>query len=163
LTIGAGCRFNASGMFTQNPGGTLRLEVNDANLNAGVAGLIASGIASIGSTLQIDIGEGFQPVDGQVLHIISASSITGQFGTVIAPLGFAVNYLGNEVVINVSIPCPGDIDGNGAVGVDDLEEIIAQWGVCPSPPATCSADLTHDGFVNVPDLMVVINAWGPCP
>lgn len=163
LTIGAGCRFNAGDMFTQNPGGVLHVEVNEANLTPATSGLIVSGLAILSATLQIEIGEGFQPVDGQVLHIAKAASIAGKFDSVITPPGMTVSYAGNEILINVSIPCDGDINGSGSVGVDDLQEVIAQWGVCPAPPALCTADLTHDGMVNVPDLMVVINAWGPCP
>ena len=52
---------------------------------------------------------------------------------------------------------PSDIDGDGAVAVGDLLEVIAQWGMCSEQ---CSADLDLDGLVGVNDLLQVIADWG---
>ncbi len=30
-----------------------------------------------------------------------------------------------------ALPCPGDIDGDGLVGVPDLLTLLAAWGPCP--------------------------------
>ena len=52
----------------------------------------------------------------------------------------------------------GDINGDGAVDVDDLVEIINAWGPCKQ----CAADIAPaqgDGVVNVDDLLVVIQNW----
>ena len=54
---------------------------------------------------------------------------------------------------------PGDINGDGWVGVDDLLIVIAKWGQCN--PAECPADLNGDGWVGVDDLLIVIANWGP--
>jgi hypothetical protein len=54
--------------------------------------------------------------------------------------------------------CLGDVDGNGAVNVDDLIEIIAAWGD-PNPGA---ADLDGDGTVGGGDLALVLQGWGSC-
>jgi hypothetical protein len=51
---------------------------------------------------------------------------------------------------------PGDVNGDGSVDVEDLIEIITNWGPCPG----CPADLTGDGVVNVEDLVEVITNWG---
>jgi hypothetical protein len=61
--------------------------------------------------------------------------------------------------------CSGEIDGNGAVDVDDLIAVILSWGGCPSG---CLADIAPveappNGQVDVDDLIAVILAWGPCP
>ncbi|MEE3001728.1 MAG: hypothetical protein VX908_03435 [Planctomycetota bacterium] len=53
--------------------------------------------------------------------------------------------------------CPGDLDGNGSVGVDDLLSVIAAWN---SEDETGDAD--GDGYVDVSDLLVVISGWGTC-
>lgn len=61
-------------------------------------------------------------------------------------------------------PCPADINGTGAVNVDDLLAVINAWGPCP--PGSCPADIAPsggNGVVNVDDLLAVINGWGPCP
>ena len=60
-------------------------------------------------------------------------------------------------VVLCGSPCPGDIDGNGAVDVNDLLTVISQWG-----GAGGSADIDGSGVVDVGDLLLVIGAWGDC-
>jgi hypothetical protein len=55
-------------------------------------------------------------------------------------------------------PCEGDTDGNNQVDVDDLTNVILDWGNC----CQFNGDVTGDGQVNVDDLTLVILAWGPC-
>ncbi|MHC5004387.1 MAG: CHRD domain-containing protein [Planctomycetota bacterium] len=55
-------------------------------------------------------------------------------------------------------PCLGDVNCDGAIDVDDLVEVILQWGT--DDPA---ADVNGDGTVDVDDLVAVILGWGPCP
>lgn len=50
---------------------------------------------------------------------------------------------------------PGDVDGDGVVGVSDLLAVIAAWGPCSS----CSEDINADGVVNVSDVLAVIANW----
>jgi subtilisin-like proprotein convertase family protein len=56
-------------------------------------------------------------------------------------------------------PCPGDIDGDGTVGVLDFLLMLGQWGPCPG----CASDLNGDGTVNVQDFLELLGLWGPCP
>ncbi|MHC5003358.1 MAG: PEP-CTERM sorting domain-containing protein [Planctomycetota bacterium] len=55
-------------------------------------------------------------------------------------------------------PCAADVDGSGAVDVDDLVEVVLSWGACMG----CPADVDNDGIVGVDDLVEVILRWGPC-
>jgi hypothetical protein len=55
--------------------------------------------------------------------------------------------------------CPGDIDGNGVVDVDDLTAVILAWGPCGPP---CPPDTDGNGVVDVDDLTEVILGWGEC-
>jgi hypothetical protein len=55
--------------------------------------------------------------------------------------------------------CPGDIDGDGAVGVTDFLAMLAAWGPNPGHPA----DLNGDDKVNVSDFLELLAVWGPCP
>ena len=50
-------------------------------------------------------------------------------GDVADIFGRSATLDGDTVVVGDD--CPADIDGNGEVGVDDLLEVIADWGVCP--------------------------------
>ncbi|MDP7030616.1 MAG: hypothetical protein QF733_10425, partial [Phycisphaerales bacterium] len=56
------------------------------------------------------------------------------------------------------IPCEGDINGSGAVDVDDVLLILSAFGDETNGPE----DLDGDGWVTVNDVLIVIGAWGPC-
>jgi hypothetical protein len=60
-------------------------------------------------------------------------------------------------VYDPSAPCPGDVDGNSQVNVNDLLAIISDWG----QPGN-GTDIDGSGSVDVNDLLVVISAWGAC-
>lgn len=51
---------------------------------------------------------------------------------------------------------PGDVNGDGVVDVEDLVQVILDWGPCPPP---CPSDLNGDGEVDVEDLVAVILNW----
>ncbi len=55
-------------------------------------------------------------------------------------------------------PCPGDLDGDRAVGPADLIAVLAAWGPGPDHPA----DLDGDGIVGITDLIAMLASWGPC-
>ncbi len=55
-------------------------------------------------------------------------------------------------------PCPGDVDGNGQVAVDDLLVMLAVWGQSTDDPV----DVNGDGIVGVDDLLIMLGNWGPC-
>ena len=69
-----------------------------------------------------------------------------------------VNAFAAVQAVDVEEPCPADIDGSGAVGVDDLLALISAWGPCSG----CDADIDGSGAVGVDDLLALISAWGPC-
>jgi hypothetical protein len=54
--------------------------------------------------------------------------------------------------------CLGDVNGDGAVNVEDIVEIIVAWGD-PNPGA---ADLDGDGQAGGSDLAIVLQGWGSC-
>ena len=54
-------------------------------------------------------------------------------------------------------PCPGDMDGSGDVGVDDVLAVLGAYG--SNDP---SGDVNGDGTVNVDDILAVVAAFGPC-
>ena len=54
--------------------------------------------------------------------------------------------------------CAADITGDELVGVDDLLELIAAWGLNGSP-----ADVNGDGVVDTLDLLLILAGWGACP
>ena len=54
---------------------------------------------------------------------------------------------------------PGDLNGDGAVDIDDLLILLAAWGPCPDPPDPCPADLDEDGSVGIGDLLNLLANW----
>ncbi|MEE2907282.1 MAG: hypothetical protein VX527_05550 [Planctomycetota bacterium] len=50
-------------------------------------------------------------------------------------------------------PCPGDVDGDGTVGVNDILVVIGAWG-------TPDGDATGDGVTDVNDILEVISLFG---
>ncbi|MCZ6542666.1 MAG: hypothetical protein O6768_03285 [Planctomycetota bacterium] len=63
-------------------------------------------------------------------------------------------------VIECGQTIPGDLDGDGTVGILDLLALLAAWGPCPDPPAPCPADLDGDENVGILDLLALLANWG---
>ncbi|MHC4220397.1 MAG: hypothetical protein ACYSU7_18310, partial [Planctomycetota bacterium] len=56
---------------------------------------------------------------------------------------------------------PGDIDGDGIVGVTDFLMMLSAWGACPAPcPPACPGDLDDDCVVGVNDFLLLLSLWG---
>lgn len=60
------------------------------------------------------------------------------------------------VVVDDSVECLADLDGDGDVGGADLGTLLGQWG------GAGSADLDGNGIVDGADLGVLLGAWGAC-
>ncbi|MHC4588834.1 MAG: hypothetical protein ACYTAQ_05725 [Planctomycetota bacterium] len=70
---------------------------------------------------------------------------------------------GAVYVLDVSGPCPGDVDGDGHVGVGDFLDLLLAWGPCPDPPEPCPADFDGDGVVGVIDFLLLLANWTEPP
>ena len=57
-----------------------------------------------------------------------------------------------------SVGIPGDLDGDGFVGINDLNIVLSNWNQ-NVPPADPLADLSGDGFVGIDDLNAVLSNW----
>ena len=74
----------------------------------------------------------------------------------------AWSFSEGEYIISLSgPPCdsggiPGDLDGDGSVGVNDLLILLANWGPCEGD---CPADLDGDGVVGFSDLIILLANW----
>lgn len=54
--------------------------------------------------------------------------------------------------------CPGDVDGDLAVGLSDIAVLVQNWTL-PVPPAPMCADLDGSGSVGLGDVALVIQSW----
>ena len=58
------------------------------------------------------------------------------------------------------VAMPGDLDGDWAVGIADLDIILAHWGQDVEPGTLLQGDADGDGTVDQQDLDAVLNNWG---
>ncbi len=77
-----------------------------------------------------------------------------------SPVVWVSGYYHGLRVLVCDLPCPGDLDGDGAVGGADIGVLLGEWG---SSGKGASGDLTQDGEVNGADLAALLGAWGACP
>ena len=54
---------------------------------------------------------------------------------------------------------PGDVTGDGIVGIDDLNSILQNWNKVLPPRDQILGDLTEDGVVGISDLSLVLSHW----
>ena len=52
-----------------------------------------------------------------------------------------------------------DLNGDGAVGVNDFLLLLQRWGACPAGPG-CAGDIDRDGQVGVSDFLLLLASWG---
>lgn len=79
---------------------------------------------------------------------------------IFAPAGtdFHLGWDWSGTVNGVVPTLPGDLNGDGFVGQDDLNLILGSWG--RQVTSGSEADPSHDGFVGQDDLNIVLAAWG---
>ncbi len=63
-----------------------------------------------------------------------------------------------QALINAGLVLAGDLDGDGFVGLADLDIILNNWNQA-IPPGDPLADPTGDNFVGLADLDIVLNNW----
>ena len=67
-------------------------------------------------------------------------------------------YLPQMTVSAVPDTIIGDLDGDGFVGITDLNLVLSNWNL-NVPPADGAADPSGDGFVGIEDLNTVLGNW----
>ena len=95
---------------------------------------------------------------GRRPHATAPEPYSGLLG---GPLLIYDNALAGDVVRTLSgALLPGDLDGDGFVGGDDLDILRAFWGQEVTPGNRASGDPSGDGFVGGDDLDMVRADWG---
>ena len=150
-------------MYRQMPQGTLVLEL-DGTQSGAYDRLYTDANALLAGTLEILFAPGYTPAVGNTFNIITANAILGDFSTIIAPAGYLFDVLypnsSNAVLtlLQIGSIIPGDLDGDGFVGINDLNIVLANWNQ-NVPPANPLADPSGDGFVGIDDLNAVLGNW----
>lgn len=74
-------------------------------------------------------------------------------------LAFRLNFTdGTSGIFVATLGLPGDLDGDGFVGIDDLNIVLGNWNQ-EVPPANLLADPNGDRFVGIDDLNAVLGNW----
>jgi hypothetical protein len=76
-------------------------------------------------------------------------------GLSIAPAAATIAYYDN---ITATGDLDGDLDGDGFVGITDLNIVLGDWNL-NVPPANPLADPSGDNFVGIEDLNTVLGNW----
>ena len=108
----------------------------------------------------------FDPADpdGTVERI--NSDIASSLGTINDVVDFGEDTFGNIYIVDLNgelfrVGIPGDINGDGFVGVDDLNVVLINWNQSVTKGDRLRGDLAGlgDGFVGVDDLNVILINW----
>jgi PEP-CTERM motif len=164
LVLGASPAQATVAALTQPVGGTLEIELGGLFPGTQFDQWLVTGVADLDGTLNVSLIGGFVPALGQTFNIITAGSIVGTFSTENFPalgggLDFQANYLATAVQLEViSSVLIGDLDGDGFVGITDLNLVLANWNLTV-PPGNPLADPTGDLFVGIGDLNLVLGNW----
>jgi T5SS/PEP-CTERM-associated repeat protein len=144
--------------------GTLEIEIGGSGAGA-FDRLIHSGTATLGGTLDLTLINGFSPSLGDTFELLTANSITGTFNNILgADLGgglmFDVVYAPTNVSLHVvSSLLDGDLNGDGFVGIADLNIVLGNWNQNVAAGVLLQGDPSGDGFVGIADLNVVLGNW----
>jgi hypothetical protein len=145
--------FNEFGVFLTDATGYSQISgvsELDANVWNHVRLMVDIGINGVAGDGQISLWvngsvlySGGAPVD----HIFTTVGLTSSNGV----------YL-DDMAIFLEPMLEGDLDGDGFVGITDLNIVLSAWNQ-NVPPGNPLADPSNDGFVGIEDLNVVLGNW----
>ena len=130
----------------------------DTDANGDVAGVPSPLFNHSGQAWSsLAVAYGAEPANGEDLQL----SVTGPAAafpnlTQVSSAWALANLPSNPFAPPVALP--GDLDGDGFVGIDDLNLILSNWNQ-NVPPANPLADPSGDGFVGIDDLNEVLGNW----
>ncbi len=162
----AGTLTIANGHFTQHPTGILEIELGGTDAGAGHDVLDVARNLTVDGTLNVSLIHGFVPQAGDSFDILDwGFSLFGSFSTMNLPsLAGDLDWDTSNLLIDGTLSVfstaaiPGDLNGDGFVGIDDLNIVLSNWNQ-NVPPADPLADPSGDGFVGIDDLNTVLSNW----
>lgn len=90
---------------------------------------------------------------------VSYLRLRSPFVHALDPDGWLVDWVDAEVTAIPSIFLDGDLNGDGFVGITDLNIILSNWNQNTNPGDRAAGDLTGDGYVGISDLNRVLSGW----
>ena len=106
----------------------------------------------------IDLTDGLTPGD----PMLWTDRVGTLSGTLLDGSTFSFNlsaFINSQATLTILLPTlVGDLDGDGFVGLDDLNLVLSNWNQ-NVPPGDPLADPSGDGFVGIDDLATVLGHW----
>ena len=144
--------------------GSLEIELADS---PGLGGIDYDQLDVIGSIelagiLDIQLYDGFMPAIGDRFDVITYDyNRYGVFDQVLLPkmpgLGLDLVYMSKSVRLVTRLA--GDLNGDGFVGLDDLDIVLGAWNDNVKAGTWVDGDPSGDGFVGLDDLDIILNNW----
>ncbi len=103
-------------------------------------------------------------IDNQQPDPISGEFLNAPEGTMFGDYTLTYLYDGgdgdaNDLALILANILEGDLNGDGFVGLDDLDIILNNWNTNTTPGDLLTGDPSGDGYVGLDDLDVVLNNW----
>lgn len=93
-------------------------------------------------------------------HLINARSVSAD-GRTIVGVGRNPDGAAEAWIAHIVPPCPGDIDDDGQVGIEDLSLMLAAYGESEGDPMfDPAADLNGDHVIDITDLSLLLSIYG---
>ena len=111
----------------------------------------------------IDLAQLFGTLpDGVYLAVGTYASADGGALTGQVPAAVLANGnidAGEYVLFSLITAIPGDLNGDGYVGLDDLQPILDNWNQNVTAGDLTAGDANGDGYVGLDDLQLVLDHW----
>ena len=131
-------------------GTTYTFKVQDLGIPDAILKLYDAG----GALITQDSGSNPAGTHAQIVWAAPASGFI--FLSVEAQPGSFGDYL---VSVDTTTAITGDLDGDGFVGINDLNIVLANWNLNVTQGDLLSGDPSDDGFVGIDDLNIVLGNW----
>jgi len=111
----------------------------------------------------IDGGSNFLSQNQMIAHFGLGAVVSIDQVTITWPSGIVQTFFDvapNSVLLAVeAVPIIGDLDGDGFVGVDDLNIILGNWNATVTPGDLSVGDADGSGFIGVDDMNILLANW----
>ena len=174
LGSGSGSAFAGETMTVD---GDVTLDAS-ASLSFDIAGdgindlLSLTGALTAGGTLDVNLQAGVTGLsDGYTYDLFDFASASGTFATINLPtLDSGLEWdtsnllVTGEIAVVANPAIPGDLNGDGYVGLDDLQPILDHWNQNVTVGDPMMGDISGpggvpDGYVGLDDLQPVLDHW----
>lgn len=162
---GNGSGVLSAGSLIMEPGSALEVQLAGTTRGAEHDALSITNTATLAGTLDINLGPAYFPEAGDTFDLLDAGSITGTFDDIhLASLFPVLRWDLTDLYTTgvISVFSTGDANGDGTVGIEDLDLVLANWGAGLGTRGLIlpAGDVTGDFAVDNADLQAILDNWG---